>query len=696
MHSTEASSSVVSSAFTYVIEYPKITLLLALLLIVCLGSGVLFIQKDPSVDAFVSDEYPAAIARAKASELFGIEDPIVVGIVSSYGQSAFTVRNITALRQLESDIQKLSNVKKNELISVLSDKAISSAEGDLVVEPLLSAGPLDKLKVEKALKRIQTIPMLIGLLTTKTGDVLTLIVPLIDANNAVDTYKEILALTNNDDLDLAKWQVAGVAAKNGRLGETVGHDTRIFIHFAVLTALVILYFSLMSWRGIMAPMLVISGSAIIAIGVMGWLGSRYYLITTSLPVIIMAISIADSLHISTVLIKKRQGPIKRDLRASLLETMCDTFVPVTYTSLTTIVGFLGLAIVSSTQPIVELGLYASVGVVAAWVLSLTLLPAIVCITKFSDNLPNKNGSSVSLSLLISQLTQNIFSHPQRSFFYILVSIVCFSYFATQIKFDYERQRFFQPIDAVRIADPKLNSRLGGLNFLDVIVTNPDERGLITSDATLAIDQLQQKLLQQEHVEKITSIVDYIALMHPVLNDTLIDRLPVKNNTAAQYILLYEASGNPDDFANKIDYQYKNVLMRSQLTTDQYSEIAGVVKSYIDITEDWSQKTGLKASVGGRAAVNAGWMSLLEQSHAIEFVLAMVLVFGASLFAFKAFWPALICLIPLSSGVLFTYAILGFLSIDIAPTTLMTSAISNGIGVDFAKCKAPRYYICRSI
>jgi uncharacterized protein len=214
MHSTEASSSVVSSAFTYVIEYPKITLLLALLLIVCLGSGVLFIQKDPSVDAFVSDEYPAAIARAKASELFGIEDPIVVGIVSSYGQSAFTVRNITALRQLESDIQKLSNVKKNELISVLSDKAISSAEGDLVVEPLLSAGPLDKLKVEKALKRIQTIPMLIGLLTTKTGDVLTLIVPLIDANNAVDTYKEILALTNNDDLDLAKWQVAGVARRS--------------------------------------------------------------------------------------------------------------------------------------------------------------------------------------------------------------------------------------------------------------------------------------------------------------------------------------------------------------------------------------------------------------------------------------------------------------------------------------------------
>jgi uncharacterized protein len=237
MHSTEASSSVVSPVFTYAIEYPKIRLLLALLLIACLGTGVLFIQKDPSVDAFFSNDHSAAIARAKASELFGIEDPIVVGIVSSYGQNAFTVRNLNAHRQLESDIQKLSNVKKNGLISVLSVKAISAAEDDLVVEPLLSAGPLDKLKVEEALKRIQTMPKLIGLLTTKTGDVLTLIVPLIDANNAVDTYKEILALTNNDDLELAKWQVAGVAAMNGRLGEMVGHDTLIFIPFDHLTSI---------------------------------------------------------------------------------------------------------------------------------------------------------------------------------------------------------------------------------------------------------------------------------------------------------------------------------------------------------------------------------------------------------------------------------------------------------------------------
>jgi hypothetical protein len=48
---------------------------------------------------------------------------------------------------------------------------------------------------------------------------------------------------------------------------------------------------------------------------------------------------------------------------------------------------------------------------------------------------------------------------------------------TQARFDYERQRYFQHDEKVRIADITLNERLQGLNFLDVVVSDKKGRGL---------------------------------------------------------------------------------------------------------------------------------------------------------------------------------------------------------------------------
>ena len=77
------------------------------------------------------------------------------------------------------------------------------------------------------------------------------------------------------------------------------------------------------------------------------------------------------------------------------------------------------------------------------------------------------------------------------------------------------------------------------------------------------------------------------------------------------------------------------------------------------------------------------MALLAESHFTGLGLAVLFVFIASVLAFRDIPMALLSLIPILTGVLFTYALMGLLQIDIAPATSMTAAISTGLGVDFA-------------
>jgi predicted RND superfamily exporter protein len=670
--------------FTWIIDHPKRVVLFSLMVILCFAAGFKDIKKEPSVDAFVPSEHPAALARDRAKALFGIEDPIILGLVAAPGRSAFNVLNISALQQIEQHVAVLPNVKKRQIISLLSEKYISTQLGDLKVEPILPEGELSEQKAILAFEHIQAMPMLAGLLASERGDTITMIIAVEDANHATETYQQILAIAEQFEPKGSQIHVAGVAAMNGRLAQMVNQDTRIFIPAAVLTALLILYIAFRSWRGIVGPLMVIAGSAAIAIGLMGWMDHRYYLITTALPVIIMAISIADSLHITTIYLRERSNHPELAARDALLDTLCRTYLPVTLTSVTTIAGFVGLSLGSPMQPIAEFGWYAAVGVAAAWLLSITLLPAIIRLSHFAQ-LPIKTIPRYSrIDAIVINFTQMSFNHPWRVAASLLGLIAIFVYFALEANFDYQRQRYFQDDEQVHIADVTLNQRLDGLNFLDIVVSSEEEGGLMTPTALQAMADLQQQLATLPLVTKTHSIVDYISLMHHLLMDAPVNSLPSEEHAPSQYMLLYEASSEPGDFDEEIDYSYQHALIRTQLTTDRFSAVMPTVKAFEQASWSWSQShPGLTAEVSGRVAVNAGWMQLLANSHFTGLGLAIVFVFAAAVFTFRALIPAVLCLVPLLTGVLFAYAVMGYLGIDIAPATSMTAAISTGLGVDFA-------------
>ncbi|MEM8935511.1 MAG: MMPL family transporter [Pseudomonadota bacterium] len=665
------------------LDRPRVILFLALAIVVVCAAGLAKVEKDPSVDAFVPSDHPASLARDEAMETFGLEDPIIVGLQADSDQTAFTPATLEALRRIVAGVRELDGVKKNDVISLASENAIRGDDGDLIVDPILEPGPLTPSSAELAWARFQSMPMLEGLLSSADGSMLIIIIPVEEPNDAYDTVQAISTLADAEVPEGVRAHVAGVAAMNARLSSMVDGDTRIFVPAAILVVFGILLAALRRPKALLGPLFIVAGSAGVAIGMMGWLGAHYYLITTALPVVIMAIAVADSLHISIFYLRER----KKDERISAAEAvkaaLAQTWLPVFLTSVTTIAAFFGMSFGAAMQPISEFGLFAALGVAAACALSLTVLPAILVLT---DLKPSATGKSVAFERLIdkgiSALTAGAFKRPAIALGCVIGLLAGLVALALQAEFDYERQRYFVANDTVRVADRAINAQLGGINFLDVVVKAPETGGLMHPEALNAIADLRQQLDSLPLVAKSTGIDDYIALMHGVLTGATDSRLPTAPRAPGQYMFLYEASSAPEDFKQEIDYDYTTALIRAQLSTDSYSQTLPTVRQLEGIVESWEARTGLTADISGRVAVNDGWMTQLSENHFRGLGLAIALVFLTTIFVFRSFAYAIFAMTPVVVGVVSVYAVMGAFNVDIAPATSMTAAIATGLGVDF--------------
>ncbi len=668
---------------------PRLVLAISLIAIVGFGIGLRGVVKDPSVDAFVPADHRFAIAREEAKQVFGLEDPVIIGLASMTSEDLFTPEALAVVKRLDEAVRDIPGVQRNEVRSLASIRAIWGEDGDLAVDWILPEGAMDTHTAELARQRLQHMPMLTGSLVSEDRRLISIIVPVEDPNNAYLVIASIKALAaaeagNAPDTEI---HIAGVAAMNARLADTVDSDTRIFIPAAVVMVLLIVFVTLRRTTALTGPLLVIAGSAAIAIGLLGWMGAKYYLITTALPVVIMAIAVADSLHVSTIYLRIRQLLPHLDANTSAAMALERTWVAVTLTTLTTVAGFVGLSFGAAMQPISEFGLFGAAGVLAAWILSLTALPAILVLTNLRPGrhagfLSADHRSTDKIERMIGAISGRALRHPVTALSLTSLLIAGLVTFALQADFDYERKRYFAPSDPILHADAVLNERLGGVNFLDVMVVGDGEGALMTPPALAAIKALREEIAQMPFVASVSGIDEYISVMHTALTGSQPGGLPQRASAPAQYMFLYESTAPPDDFRETINYLQTHALIRARLSTDSYRETKPVVEQLEARLSDWSEETGLAAVVSGRVAVNDGWMSQLADNHFRGLGLALALIFLCAVIMLRSLVFAALAMLPVAVGVLSVYAAMGLLGIDIAPATSMTAAISTGLGIDF--------------
>ena len=139
----------------------------------------------------------------------------------------------------------------------------------------------------------------------------------------------------------------------------------------------LLFVCLRSLAGVFLPLTVMLPSIGAGFAAMTWLGYTFTPFSNAVPVVILAASIADSVHIISAYYDRRIADPGRDQRACLLQVLGDLRTPIALTSVTTACGFLLLGHASPMLPVQQFGVTVAVGVMAAMVYSLTVLPCVM-------------------------------------------------------------------------------------------------------------------------------------------------------------------------------------------------------------------------------------------------------------------------------------------------------------------------------
>lgn len=156
--------------------------------------------------------------------------------------------------------------------------------------------------------------------------------------------------------------------------ENLQKEFIVFISLAFLLVIIFLWISFRSLYGIIIPVIVVLISIVWTLGIMKWLNKPIDIMTVMLPTMIFIAGLSDVVHFFSKYMEERQKGTNVKIIYKLI--FKEVGIPTFLTLLTTIVGFLSL-LFSSIKPIRDFGIYTSVGVGIAFILSYTLLPAML-------------------------------------------------------------------------------------------------------------------------------------------------------------------------------------------------------------------------------------------------------------------------------------------------------------------------------
>ena len=692
MSSTIDKQSKAWRIFNAVTAIPKTIIAIGFVMIIGFASFIPTLQKDTSSDAFIPEDHPALVFRNTTKEIFGLDDPMVIAITNQGEKGVFNPHTLALVEWLTVQIAELDNIDPDRITSLATENNIIGTEEGMLVESFFETVPETQSGADKVRDAVMDFPLYLGSLVAKDGSGTLIVAELHDQSKAQDLYEQLLQLIETAPVQQGEEiHVAGEGAVAGYMGSYIDSDAVRLNPIAALVITLICYLAFRTLRGMLLPNLVVVATAGGAIGLMAAFDVSFFIITNALPVVLIGISVADTIHILSDYYEDAAVNDKGNARELTIRTMTRMWRPITLTTLTTMEGFLGLSMASVMPPMEYFGLFALIGVGIAWLYSMTMVPAFLSILKIKPSSSYKSHTDSGKAKVdvfgrfLTSSGQLVVRFPKVVLSLALVIVITGGVGASKIALDENLIRTFDKSEPLSIADKVINKTFDGSHYLDIMIETPHEEDLFKPENLQNIAALQRYVETLPHVNGSTSLVDYLKQMNRSLDggDKSAYKLPDTADLAAQYFLIYSASADPTDFQEEVDYDYRLANVRVRLDDGRYSIGKTVVESTQHYIEKHFNNDQISAQLSGRVNVDYHWIKRLGESHFGSIAISLSLVLLMASLTFRSFVAGVMALLPVIITILMIYAVMGFNGIWLSISSSMFAAIAIGLGVDFS-------------
>lgn len=451
-----------------------------------------------------------------------------------------------------------------------------------------------------------------------------------------------------------------------------GKDAVIFTPLVFFLSLLLLFLLFHRISGAVIPMLVVLFTFISVLSVQVILGYKLNNFTANIPVFIMAIGIADAVHIYSVWQIERGNNIN-NLQA-VEDALSDTLLPVFLTSATTIVGFSTLA-VSEVVPVATLGIATASGALLACILSIFWMPAVLLVldekVQRKKNMPKQTINSIGYGRFIVKNNKKI----------IFISFVLFIVAGLglfSLKVDSNIIRYFDKKAEIRKTAEFIMKNLTGSMSYTMIVDSKVPGGIKDPKFLKTVEQFYQEFQKAfpTDMRHIFSLSDIVKRYNKILNNE--DKIPDRRDLIAQYLLLYSIS-LPEgmEITDRMDSEEQKLCITALINiVDASKEL-----EMIHFIERWWENTPYDVEVTGQSVLYAFMQKDVTNTLIYSFLLTILIVSLMLLLIFKKLKILWVLLLPNILPVIIVLGLMGWFGFTIDLGVAITGAIIIGVAID---------------
>ncbi|MEM7045199.1 MAG: MMPL family transporter, partial [Pseudomonadota bacterium] len=361
---------------------------------------------------------------------------------------------------------------------------------------------------------------------------------LTEVPEAVEVARAIVDGIETDYPDVAI-ALSGISMLNNTFAESGLRDLATLTPAMYAVLLIVLMLALRSLTGTFATFLVIIFSTIATMGAAGFMRVELTPVSMIAPTIIMTLAIADSVHILISLRDAMRAGM--DKISALIEAIRVNFLAVGITSITTIIGFLALNF-SDSPPFNHLGNMTAVGIFAAWMVSMTILPAVVSLLPVKFKAVDQQSASFG-ARMIERLADFVIARYRATLLVCGSIAIALTAMVPTINLDDQWTKYFDERIEFRRDTDFAMANLGGLYPIEFSLEAAEAGGVSDPAFLERMGAFSEWLRTQPEVTHVYSLADIMMRLNKNMHgdDEAYYRLPEDRELAAQYLLLYELS-----------------------------------------------------------------------------------------------------------------------------------------------------------
>jgi len=491
-----------------------------------------------------------------------------------------------------------------------------------------------------------------------------------DADNQT-IAKEIKDKIENMDLPETLY-FGGLPMMMNDINDLIISDIIWLIPIVFLVIAIILWVSFKSFRGILLPLLTAAISVVWTLGIMSVAGYELTIISNIIPVVLLAVGSAYTIHV----LNSINHMALQDRKQALIKAVAYIIIPVILAAVTTATGFVSFVFGAYLTMIKDFGIFTAVGTIIALLLSIFFVPALISALSMYQKkkaVEDTEKKTVLTHKILIPLTKTLFKHPKYTVtawaLILLVSVIGIF----QIETSVNMADYFKGDNPTRVAEEVMQKKFGGSLPIFVVF-----------EGDMQSPEVLQKMIETEHFMKEDPNIDItqsVADLIEQMNDAMREGEKIPDDKAKIEQLWFLLEGQ-DVMPQLVNNDLTKGVIQSKFASVDTKNIEAFTKKMNRFIEK-NQNEYCEIELTGMPSVYDKLNSSLLNSQRNSLLIAIGLVILIVSAILRSASKGVFAAIPVVATIIVLLGIMGITGIPLDIATVLVGSIALGIGIDYS-------------